>query len=211
MRTRIKICGITRLEDAQIAVNAGVDAIGLVFAVKSPRYVTLAQAQRVAAELPPFVSRVGLFMNAPAGQIYRSLAALPLEVLQFHGDETPEFCAQFGRPWIKAFGVSGLDPTEIRKRTEVFDGARAVLLDGHPPGAAGGSGVAFDWSALQGTLRAPLVLAGGLNPGNVAAAIRILRPTAVDVSSGVERSPGLKDTRLIQHFVDEVRRADNDN
>lgn len=202
-RTRVKICGITRREDALAAVAAGADALGLVFYAQSPRATDVAQAQALVAALPPFVSTVGLFVNAPAEQVQQVLHAVPLDLLQFHGDETPAYCAAFGRPWLKALRMKpGLDLDAEMAR---FAGAQGILVDAWHDGLYGGTGEAFDWNRLQ-TLNGDrrLVLAGGLTADNVAAAISLVRPWAVDVSSGVETAPGLKSGELIQRFINEV-------
>lgn len=202
----MKVCGITRAEDALAAARAGVDALGLVCYPPSPRAVTLKQGAAVLAELPPFVTRVGLFVNAEPAAVREAMAVLALDLLQFHGDETPEYCAGFGRLWLKALRVKpGLDlAAELQRYRE----AQGILLDAWHPDQYGGTGQTFDWSCLgpvQQHLR--IVLAGGLNPGNVAQAIRTVRPWAVDVSSGVESAPGLKSAALIEQFISEVQRV----
>ncbi len=184
MRTRVKICGITREEDALVAARSGADAIGLVFHPDSPRAVSPEQAARICAALPAFVTSVGLFVDAPAQRVRDVLAAVPLDLLQFHGDEDPQDCAAFGRPWIKALRMrEEMDPAEEVAR---HGNARAVLLDSYRPGVPGGTGERFDWSRVPDGLALPVVLAGGLDPDNVADAIRAVRPWAVDVSGGVE-------------------------
>lgn len=197
---RIKICGITRSEDAQAAAAAGVDAIGLVFVAGSRREIAIEQAARICRDLPPFVGRVGLFMDADADAVRRVLDSVPLNWLQFHGREDQAFCRQFGRPWIKALamgeGGDGIDKD--------FDLADAVLLDSHTPGGMGGSGESFDWNRVP-AMRRPWILAGGLHAGNVAAACRRLKPDAVDVSSGVEVNPGVKSDKLMKDFVEAVK------
>ncbi|RFF27627.1 MULTISPECIES: phosphoribosylanthranilate isomerase [unclassified Wenzhouxiangella] len=197
---RIKICGITRIEDALSAATAGADAIGLVFAEKSPRLVDIEQAVTVCRALPPFVSRVGLFMDATAETVAETLEQVPLDWLQFHGREDQDFCRQFGRPWMKALAMGGErpeDPTD-------YERADALLLDAHAPGKAGGGGEVFDWARVP-RLDRPWVLAGGLNPVNVAEACRLLQPDAVDVSSGVEVRPGVKSDKLIHDFIKAVK------
>ena len=207
-RTRIKICGITREEDLHCAVAAGADAIGLVFYERSPRHVDAARAAALVARLPPFVSSVGLFVNAPASAVDTVLATLPLQLLQFHGDEDEAYCAAFGLPYIKVARVRpGLDLLEYAAS---FASARALLLDAHVD-SYGGSGKTFDWSLIPAGLPLPLVLSGGLHPGNVAAAMAAVGPWAVDVSSGVEAAPGIKDAEKIARFVVEVRKADATN
>jgi phosphoribosylanthranilate isomerase len=201
---RAKICGITRVDDALAAASFGADAIGLVFVGASPRAVTLEAAATIARALPPFVSRVALFMNPEADEVRRVLTAVPIDSIQFHGHETAEFCAQFGRPWIKALALSGADAATFDR----YAGADAILLDTHAGQTMGGSGETFDWSTIP-SLPRPLILAGGLNPDNVADACRQARPAAVDVSSGVECRPGVKSDSLVQRFInsiDEVNR-----
>lgn len=199
---RVKICGITSTEDALAAAAAGADAIGLVFVAGSARCVSLDRAREIARCLPPFATRVGLFMDAPAQDVTRILECVPLDALQFHGDETPSECARFGRPWIKALAMGGASLPDWT----AWSTADALLLDSHAGGKLGGSGSTFDWSRIP-VLERPWVLAGGLNAGNVAAACRQLRPDAVDVSSGVEKSPGIKDHQLMHEFIKAVRHA----
>ncbi|RMG60155.1 MAG: phosphoribosylanthranilate isomerase [Gammaproteobacteria bacterium] len=205
MRTRIKICGITRPEDALAAAEAGADAIGLVFWPKSPRHVTLPQAVEICTALPPFVSTVGLFLDAEEARVEETLRQVPLDLLQFHGDECPADCSRYGWPYIKAIGMQG--GTDAVRYAETYPDAAGFLLDSHAVGEAGGTGKTFDWSAIP-ELERPLILAGGLNPDNVAEAVRTVRPWAVDVSSGVESEPGIKDAALIERFISEVRKAD---
>ncbi|MCB1705363.1 MAG: phosphoribosylanthranilate isomerase [Halioglobus sp.] len=204
--TRIKICGITRPEDAQAAADCGADAIGLVFYKASPRAVTPEQALAITAVLPPFLTVVALFVDEPVASIERILRAVPIDLIQFHGTEAPQTCRQFERPWIKALRVKpGLD---IAAECDRFRGARGVLLDSFQAGVPGGTGKAFDWRLAPDNLALPVVLAGGLHADNVGDAIRTLRPAAVDVSGGVERSPGIKDAGRIHRFVAAVRAAD---
>ena len=204
--TRIKICGITRPEDAQAAALCGADAIGLVFYPDSPRAVTPECAREIVAAVPPFVTVVGLFVDEPAANVLRILESVPIDLLQFHGDESVGYCRQFARPLLKALRVKpGLAIAEECAR---FHFARGVLLDSWHEGRAGGTGHTFDWTLVEGGLPLPLVLAGGLDEDNVASAIQALRPSAVDVSSGVERSPGIKDASRIRRFVKAVRAAD---
>lgn len=197
---RVKICGITRTEDALAAARLGVDAIGLVFWPGSSRHVTVEQAAGICRVLPPFVNRVGLFMNAEAGEVREVLDQVALDWLQFHGQEEQAFCQQFGRPWIKALAMGGEQPD----RPEDYPQADALLLDAHAPGQAGGSGQTFDWARIP-ALGRPWILAGGLTPDNVAAACMQLRPDAVDVSSGVEVSPGMKSDKLMGRFIKAAR------
>jgi len=204
--TAVKICGITRVDDALAAARLGAHALGFVFYAGSARNVTPAHAAGIIRRLPPFVTTVGLFVDAAASDIKRILAQAPLDLLQFHGDETPDFCASFGVPYIKAARVRpGLD---LLQYARFYGAARGVLLDAFVEGAHGGTGVAFDWSAIPRELPRPVILSGGLNPANVADAIRRVRPWAVDVSSGVEAAPGIKDARKMAAFFQGVRDAD---
>ena len=204
--TAVKICGITRQADAAAAARYGAHAIGFVFFAKSPRNVGLAVARDVVNALPPFMSAVGLFVNPAADEVANVLANVRLDLLQFHGEETPEFCAGFGVPFIKAARVkAGLDLIQYARDYRV---ARGLILDAFVDGTHGGTGTAFDWSLIPSSLPLPIVLSGGLNPANVADAIRRVSPWAVDVSSGVEASPGIKDPQKIAAFMKEVRSAD---
>lgn len=204
-RVRVKICGITRLEDALTAVAAGADAVGFVFYGPSPRNVAPAQAAAIVRRLPPFVSSVGLFVDPSAEEVEAVLGEVPLSLLQFHGAESAEFCASFGPPWIKALQMQpGLD---IGAVIAGYGGANGILLDAWHPQLKGGTGEAFDWSHFPQGLNLPLVLAGGLTPINVATAVAATRPYAVDVSGGVESSRGIKDAALIQAFMAGVRSA----
>lgn len=207
-RTRIKICGITRAEDALAVVAAGADAIGLVFTPRSKRYVTLQQAQEICRILPPFVARVGLFMDQDAEAVRAITDDLPLDSLQFHGQESVAYCVQFQQAYMKALAMGGSDAQQVRDLCAPWQSASALLLDAHRPGEAGGQGEVFDWSLIPHDPIRPIVLAGGLRPTNVAQAVREVRPYAVDVSSGVESAPGVKDPVLLQQFVEEVRRGD---
>jgi phosphoribosylanthranilate isomerase len=199
LRTRVKICGITRVEDALAAVAAGCDAIGLVFYASSPRHIEKARAAEIVQALPPFVSAVGLFVNASAHDIYSVLSDVGLDVLQFHGDESPEFCDQFKMPYLKAVRVR--PGTNLVQCATDYAGARALLLDTYTEGVPGGTGHTFDWALIPSGLQKPLILAGGLNPENVGAAIQQVRPYAVDVSGGVEREKGIKDADKIAAFM----------
>lgn len=205
-RTRVKICGITRVEDALSAAAAGADAIGLVFYAGSKRAVTIAQAGIIAKALPPFVTLVGLFVDATQADVEAVLAGVPLDLLQFHGDESPEFCRSFSRPFIKALRM---DPAaDLLSLSSAYSQARGLLLDAWDAEQKGGTGKTFDWQRVKpasGSSR--IILAGGLTPANVAEAIRTVRPWAVDVSSGVELSPGIKSSALIQSFISEVHRV----
>ncbi len=213
-RTRIKICGITDAHDAVEAARLGVDALGLVFYPPSKRAIDVARALRVRQAMPAFVQLVGLFVDPTRDEVESILRAMPELVLQFHGDESAEFCASFGRPYLKALPMGASKTgTQVDVRADVqaavqtHPQAAGFLLDSHAPGAMGGTGEVFDWSTIP-TLGRPLILAGGLNPQNVAAAVRQVRPWAVDVSSGVESAPGRKDFSKMAEFVDEVRYAD---
>ncbi len=208
MRVRSKICGITRVEDALAAVEAGADAIGLVFYAKSPRAVSVEQAAEIVQALPPFVTSVGLFVNMPREQLLAVLQQVPLDFLQFHGDESPAECEGYGRPYIKALRVR---PGEnVAAAMAPYAGARGILLDTFVEGVPGGTGAAFDWSLVPQGVARPIILAGGLEAHNVAAAIRQVRPYAVDVSGGVEASKGIKDAGKIRAFVKSVRDAQCD-
>lgn len=199
MRVRTKICGITRVEDALIAAHAGVDAIGLVFYAKSPRAVSLVQAKKIIAALPPFVSTVGLFVNAARAEVDMLLNELPLDVLQFHGDETPADCEGFSRPYYRALRMQpGVD---IAAYAAQYEQAQGILLDAWVPGIHGGTGERFDWAQIPENLAKPLILAGGLNADNIAQAIQQVQPWAVDVSGGVEASHGIKDADKMRKFL----------
>ncbi|AHL76033.1 N-(5'-phosphoribosyl)anthranilate isomerase [Stutzerimonas stutzeri] len=200
---RSKICGITRIEDALVAAAAGADAIGLVFYAKSPRAVSISQARAIIAALPPFVTTVGLFVNASRCELNEILDAVPLDMLQFHGDETPTDCEGFHRPWYKALRV--LPGEDIRAQATRYVGASAILLDTFVAGVPGGTGEVFDWSLIPADLPKPLILAGGLTPRNVQQALAEVRPFAVDVSGGVEASKGIKDAESVREFVRLVR------
>ena len=205
MRTRIKICGITRPGDAVAAAQAGADAIGLVFYPPSPRFLNVERAREIRDALPPFVQAVALFVNPDAAQVAQVIGRVHPSLLQFHGEETPQFCAQFGLPFIKACRVAqGVD---LLKYLRLFSGASGWLLDAHVE-EYGGVGASFDWSLVPARLERPLVLSGGLTRANVGAAVRRVRPWAVDVSSGVEASKGIKDAAKIAAFIAEVRNAD---
>jgi phosphoribosylanthranilate isomerase len=200
---RSKICGITRIEDALVAAEAGADAIGLVFYAKSPRAVSVQQARAIIAALPPFVTTVGLFVDLGRGELSEILEAVPLDLLQFHGDEAPAACEGFGRPYIKALRVKPGD--DIAARAERYGSASGILLDTYVPGIPGGTGAAFDWSLVPQDLCKPIILAGGLTPESVRDAIEQVRPYAVDVSGGVESGKGIKDAQKIRAFVRAVR------
>ena len=204
-RIRIKICGITSVQDGVDAAAAGADAIGLNFYARSPRVVEIAHANGIAAALPPFVTRVGLFVDPEPELVRRVIDGVALDVLQFHGDEPAEFCRSFGRSYIKAVRMHETqDP--VQREAEYADAA-GLLLDTYEAGRAGGTGQAFDWGRIPATLQKPIILAGGLTPRNVAAAIHAVRPYAVDVSGGVESEAGVKDVSLMRAFVSAARDA----
>jgi phosphoribosylanthranilate isomerase len=211
VRTRVKICGITRVQDALAAAKSGADAIGLVFYEKSPRFVSIQRATEIMAALPPFVSVVGLFVNASQAEVQRVLDALHLDVLQFHGDEAPEDCHRYGLPYIKAVRVK--QDTNLLQYAFAYHDAQALLLDTYSEGAVGGTGLVFDWSLVPTQLSLPIVLAGGLDAGNVAQAIQQTKPYAVDVSGGVEaiinkvQAKGIKDADKIAAFIQGVNNA----
>jgi phosphoribosylanthranilate isomerase len=205
VRTRIKICGITRTQDARAAAQAGADAIGLVFYPPSPRYLSVERAVQIRDALPPFVQTVALFVNADAAQVAQVIGRVRPAMLQFHGEETPQFCAQFGMPFVKACRVKpGVDALEYLRP---FSSAAAWLFDSYVP-EYGGVGETFDWSLLPVTQERPVILSGGLSRENVAEAIRRARPWGVDVSSGVESAKAVKDAAKIAAFIAEVRNAD---
>lgn len=204
MNTRIKICGFTRKEDLQAAIEAGVDAVGLVFYPPSPRFVDVSTAAELARLVPPFVTIVGLFVNADPATIRATLAAVPIHLLQFHGDEDEAFCRQFDRPYIKAVRVR--PDVDLVQYVRSFSSAQAILLDAFVEGYGGG-GKVFDWTLIPPYFSKPLILSGGLDAGNVVDAIARVRPAAVDVSSGVEAARGVKDAEKIREFVAAVRSA----
>lgn len=206
MHTRVKICGITRIQDGLIASQLGADAIGLVFYPPSPRYVSVEQAADIVRAMPPFVSSVGLFVNPTEQEVFAVTKCMHLDLLQFHGDETPEFCSQFGLPYLKAVRVKpGIDLVQYALR---FKSAKGLLLDAFVEGTHGGTGQGFDWSLIPNNLPLPVVLSGGLHPDNVEDGIRQVRPWAVDISSGVEASKGIKDVVKMTAFMQGVRNAD---
>ena len=215
MAVRVKICGITRLQDLHAACNAGADALGFVFYEQSPRHLTIAAAVALVRELPPFVQSVGLFVNADPALIESVLQNVPLDVLQFHGDETPADCVRFGRPYIKAVRVN--QDTDLLKYAADFDAARGLLLDAYVSGVPGGTGERFDWNLIPPNLPKPVILSGGLTPDNVAEAIQRVHPWAVDVSSGVEAAmllngaavaaKGIKDAHKMAQFIAKAKEA----
>lgn len=204
-RVRVKVCGLTRVEDVFAAAQAGADAVGMVFYPPSPRYLGIAQARRLRQAVPPFVSTVALFVNAPAGDVMRVLDAVRPDLLQFHGEETPQYCRSFGVPYIKACRVRpGVDLLEYLR---AFPDAAGWMADAYVD-AYGGTGTTFDWALVPAVLDRPLILSGGLTKDNVAEAIGRVRPWAVDVSSGVEIAKGIKDAARISAFISEVQHAD---
>jgi phosphoribosylanthranilate isomerase len=205
VRTRIKFCGITRMDDARVAAGLGVDAIGLVFTRRSRRFVEPAQARAIRHALPPFLAAVALFMDDEPAWIEHVVATVQPDLLQFHGAESAAFALQFGRPYLKALPMASGEAAAAC--AAAHPEAAALLLDSHAPGAAGGSGLAFDWSRVPPLAR-PLVLAGGLDASNVARAMALVRPFAVDVSSGIESAPGIKDEARMRAFVAAVRRQE---
>ncbi len=205
-RTRIKICGITRESDALAAAFAGADAIGLVFYAPSPRALTIEAAQQVVAGLPPFISVVGLFVNAERALVEHACAALPLDLLQFHGAETEQYCRGFDRPYMKAIRVA--PDTDVAMHVDSYGSASAILLDTWREGTPGGTGKTFDWDAVPETAGSRIVLAGGLTPENVGTAIAQTSVYGVDVSGGVESAPGQKSSEKIRAFIHSVQRVD---
>ena len=208
VRTRIKFCGMTRAEDVALAAALGVDAIGLIFADRSARRIDAARARELRDAAGPFTATVALFMDNAITQVQGIISIVKPTLLQFHGEETPQECERFGLPYLKAVPMgSGVDLIEYAAR---YPRAAGFVVDSHAAGGAGGSGTTFDWSALPRGFGRPLVLAGGLSPENVGDAVRAVRPHAVDVSSGIESMPGIKDADRMRRFVSEVRRADQD-
>ena len=206
MRTRVKICGITRAQDAQAAAAEGADAIGLVFYRPSPRYVSAEQAREITMQTPPFVATDGVFVNPSREEVEQAISASGATLLQFHGDESPDFCSSFSRPYIKAARIRpGLD---LIKYLSPYSAARAWMLDAFHHDLWGGTGGAFDWSLVPARMARPIILSGGLTTNNVADAIRRVRPYAVDVSSGVEASKGIKDAARIAAFIGAVEHED---
>ncbi|MBN4053306.1 phosphoribosylanthranilate isomerase [Haliea sp. AH-315-K21] len=208
-RTRIKICGITRTKDALAAVSCGVDALGLVFVQASPRHVPIEQAQDIVRSLPALVSKVGLFVDASVADVTNIINKVSLDYLQFHGDEEESFCTAFSKPYIKAIRIK--PETDLLKIISNYKTAAAILIDAWHPDIAGGTGETFDWALLNNLPKRDIpaiILAGGLDQKNVNSAVRLLKPYAVDVSSGVEDSPGIKSAEKIQNFVNEVNRGE---
>lgn len=202
---KVKICGITRLEDALAAAEFGADALGFVFYEKSPRYVRPEIAAEIIAQLPPFITSVGLFVNPDAAAVRTIITHTALDLLQFHGDENNAFCAQFTRPFIKAIRMA--EALDLHKEIEKYPGARGILLDAYDPQRYGGTGHTFEWSRVHGGLPKPIIVAGGLNPENVAQAVAMTHPWGVDVSGGVEQSKGIKQRSLIEAFMRGAKRG----
>lgn len=196
---RVKICGITRAEDLHAACDAGADALGFVFYARSPRHLEIPQAAALVRELPPFVQSVGLFVDAEPAFIEAVLKSVPLDLLQFHGNEAPEQCRRYGRPYLKAVRMKA--DIDLVKYCADFQDARALLLDAYVAGVPGGTGERFDWGLIPAGLPKPIVLSGGLNPDNVGLAVETVQPWAVDVSSGVEIAPGIKDAARVAAFI----------
>ncbi|MBQ0812170.1 phosphoribosylanthranilate isomerase [Roseovarius sp.] len=207
MAVRVKICGITRVEDAQIAVAAGTHSLGFVFYEPSPRYIEPYMAAEIISAIPPFVTTTALFVDADSAYVREVIAMTKVDLLQFHGEEPPEYCEQFDRPYIKALRMKpGID---LIQQAEYYSSARAMLLDAYKPGIPGGTGESFEWSMIPDALRPHIILAGGLTPDNVMQAIQKVMPYAVDISGGVEASKGIKDIHKIKYFFEEVARANN--
>ena len=204
-RTRVKICGITRQEDAAHAAQLGADAIGLVFYEPSPRYVSHTMARTIVENLPAFITSVGLFVDAPAEEVFETLKVVRLDLLQFHGDESPEYCSQFGVPYIKALRMR--EDVNVTAFAQQHFNAAGILLDTYQQGVTGGTGQTFDWKMIPDDVPLPLILAGGLDATNVAKAITTVHPYAVDISGGVESSKGIKDHDKMSEFVKEVNRV----
>ncbi|MCZ6802831.1 MAG: phosphoribosylanthranilate isomerase [Proteobacteria bacterium] len=201
-RTRVKICGITKLEDAKVAIEAGADAIGFVFYENSPRYVTINIAKQITNNIPPFLNCVGLFVDAAEGYIREVLNQVAIDTLQFHGQESEQTCALYNRPYIKAVRMS--EDIDIAQRIVEYSSASAILVDTYVKDVPGGTGISFDWSMIPKGLTKPIILAGGLDEGNVKSAISQVQPYAVDVSGGVESKTGIKDSNKIKNFIREA-------
>ncbi len=206
MRTRVKICGITRAQDGVAAAAAGADAIGLVFYPKSPRCVEIDQAAEIASMLPPFVTKVALFVNASADEIGQVVSQVPIDLIQFHGDESPDFCYAQDKPYIKAIRMK--PGVNLHKQRELYHQSCGLLVDSYRAGVPGGTGESFNWSLIPSDLCAEIVLAGGLTPHNVADAICAVQPWGVDVSGGVEAAKGIKDAQAIKQLIRGVELGD---
>ncbi len=207
MRTRVKICGITNIDDALAAVDEGADALGFVFYKPSPRYIDIQNAKNIIDKIPPFISKVALFVNADAGFVNKVIKQLSIDLLQFHGDESEAFCQSFNRPYMKAIRVQ--EKTDMDLMAKQYHSSSGLLLDAFDSSQYGGTGQAFDWALMPKNFPLPMILAGGLNVANIAKAIKKTQPYAVDISSGVEKSKGLKDHLLIQQFMHEVKCAND--
>lgn len=205
MAVRVKVCGITRSADAQAAIRLGADAIGFVFWPHSARYIEPAAAAEITAAIPPFIATVGVYVDPDSGWVEESSRIAKLSLLQFHGDETPEFCNRFALPYIKAARVK--DDTDLLQYAKHYRTAQGILLDTFAAGMPGGTGHTFDWQLIPKQLSLPLILSGGLNPDNVALAIQETQPWAVDVSSGVEAAKGIKDEKKIFAFMQGVKQS----
>ena len=205
MSVRVKVCGITRFEDAMAAIKLGVDAIGFVFWQHSVRYIDPDSVYQIAAKVPPFVCTVGVYVDPDTTWVEKTIRIAKLNLLQFHGDETPEFCNQFSLPYIKAIRVK--HDMDLLQYAERYKTAKGLLLDTYAVNMPGGTGHAFDWRLIPQHLPLPLILSGGLNPNNIAMAIKQIRPWAVDVSSGVEASKGIKDEKKIFAFMQGVKQS----
>jgi phosphoribosylanthranilate isomerase len=205
MSVRVKVCGITRCEDAKAAVQLGVDAIGFVFWPKSARYIDPGTAGQIVAQIPPFICAVGVYVDPDLGWVEKTIKAAKLNLLQFHGDESPEFCDQFSQPYIKAIRVK--QDTDLLQYAERYKTAKGLLLDTYAADMPGGTGHAFDWRLIPQYLPLPLILSGGLDSSNVSMAIKQTRPWAVDVSSGVEAAKGIKDEKKIFAFMQGVKQS----
>jgi phosphoribosylanthranilate isomerase len=209
IQTRIKICGITRLEDALSALELGADALGFVFVQKSPRYIEPAKAAEIIAQCPPFASIVGLFMDHDADFVRQVMNVVPMSILQFHGDESADYCQSFTLPYIKAIPMgAGVEPVSY---ADAHPASKAFLLDSHGGGKSGGSGETFDWDAIPKNFARPLILAGGLDANNVKSAVTEINPYAVDISSGVEAAKGIKDAQKMASFIAAVKEGDGIN
>ena len=206
MAVKVKICGITSVKNALTVGYSGADAIGLVFYPKSARYLSAEKAVEICAALPPFITVVGLFLDASAEEVEAILQQVPLDLLQFHGSESPQYCSSFSHPYIKAVGMVGLD--DFKGYADQYPDAKAFLVDGHAPGAAGGTGNTFNWNDIPTDYNKPIILAGGLNPENIAMAIESTSVYAVDLSSGVEILPGIKSEEKITALMKEVKRVE---
>jgi phosphoribosylanthranilate isomerase len=205
MRSRVKICGITRLQDAQAAIEAGADALGFVFYKPSPRYIDPVDAKKIIASLPPFVTTTALFVNEEESVVNQIIQLIQPDLLQFHGDETPTYCSQFDRPYIKALRMA--DDIDLSQELSLFASARAILLDTYVKGVPGGTGATFNWQLIPASISNKIILAGGLDSDNVGAAIEQVRPYAVDVSGGLEAEKGIKSLEKITKFMSEVNNA----